>query len=175
MPMRRLLLLRHAKAEKSAPGGGDFDRSLAARGREESPKIGVYMAHHGLAPDLVIASPALRARETWELAAPAFAPTPPVVWEDRLYNAEVGTILNLVKRAKPPTLLLVGHNPGLHDFARQMIAAGDVEARERLNENLPTAGLLVIDFAFKDWGKLHARSGRLDRFVSPRLLTTTTD
>lgn len=173
--MRRLLLLRHAKAEKSAPGGGDFDRTLASRGREETPKIGVYMAHHGLQPDLVIASPARRARETWELVAAAFPTAPPVVWEERLYNAEVGMILTLVREAKPPTLLLVGHNPGLHDFARLMIAAGDVDARERLNEDFPTAGLLVIDFAFADWGKLHAHSGRLDRFVSPRLLTTATD
>jgi phosphohistidine phosphatase len=173
--MRRLLLLRHAKAEKSAPGGGDFDRTLASRGREEAPKIGVYMAHHGLQPDLVIVSPARRARETWELVAAAFPTAPPVVWEERLYNAEVGMILTLVREAKPPTLLLVGHNPGLHDFARLMIAAGDVDARERLNEDFPTAGLLVIDFAFADWGKLHAHSGRLDRFVSPQLLTTATD
>ena len=173
--MRRLLLLRHAKTEKSAPGGGDFDRALVSRGRDKSPKIGVYMAHHGLHPNLVIASPARRARETWELVAPALAPAPPVVWEDRLYNAEVETILTLVRKAKPPTLLLVGHNPGLQDFARLMIAAGDVDARERLNEGFPTAGLLVIDFAFADWRKLHAHSGRLDRFVSPRHLTTTTD
>jgi len=173
--MRRLLMLRHAKAEKSAPGGGDFDRALASRGREQAPKIGVYMAHHGLAPDLVIASPARRVRETWELAAPALAPAPAVVWEDRLYNADIETILTVVRKAKPPTLLLVGHNPGLKDFARLMIASGDVDARERLNEGLPTGGLLVIDFAFADWGKLHAQSGRLDRFVSPRLLTTATD
>jgi phosphohistidine phosphatase len=173
--MRRLLLLRHAKTEKSAPGGGDFDRRLAARGRAEAPKIGAYMAHHDLQPDLVIASPARRARETWELVAPAFPTAPPVVWEDRLYNAEAVAIVGLVKEAKPASLLLVGHNPGLHDFARLMIASGDVDARERLNENLPTAGLLVIDFALARWSKLHPRSGRLDRFVSPRLLTTATD
>jgi phosphohistidine phosphatase len=173
--MRRLLLLRHAKTEKSAPAGSDFDRVLAPRGRNESPKIGAYMAHHGLLPDLVIASPARRSRETWELVVPALPSAPPVVWEDRLYNAEVATIVTLVKEAKPPTLLLVGHNPGLHDFARLTIASGDVDARERLNENLPTAGLLVIDFALARWSKLHPHSGRLDRFVSPRLLTTATD
>jgi phosphohistidine phosphatase len=175
--MRRLMLLRHAKAEKGSPGGRDFDRGLAPRGREESPKMGDYMAHHELNPDLVIASPARRVRETWELVAPAFRPAPPVQWEDRLYEVEAGMILKLVKAISTDarTLLLVGHNPGLQDFAKLVIASGDVEARERLNENLPTTGLLVIDFAFKNWDKLHARSGRLDRFVSPRLLTAATD
>ncbi len=173
--MRRLMLLRHAKAERSAPGGGDFDRALAARGRDELPKIGVYMVHHGLYPNLVVASPARRVRETWERVAPAFPAPPAVAWEDRLYNADTETILDLVRAAKPPALLLVGHNPGLHDFARSLIAAGDVDARERLNEGLPTAGLLVIDFAFDNWEKLHARSGRLDRFVTPPLLTIAPD
>ena len=56
-----------------------------------------------------------------------------------------------------------------------LIAAGDVEARERLNEGLPTSGLAVIDFAGDDWDKLHPRSGRLERFVTPRLLKAATD
>jgi phosphohistidine phosphatase len=68
------------------------------------------------------------------------------------------------------TLLVVGHNPGLHDAARRLIASGDVEARERLNEGLPTSGLVVIDFAAKDWRNLHPHGGRLERFVSPRSL-----
>ena len=78
----------------------------------------------------------------------------------------------VVKETKPEvrTLLLIGHNPGLHDAARLLIASGDVEARERLNEGLPTSGLAVIDFAGKDWRKLHPSGGRLVVFVSPRSL-----
>ena len=53
------------------------------------------------------------------------------------------------------SLLLVGHNPGFHDLAVALIASGDVTARERLNENLPTAGLVVIDLALDDWAPLH--------------------
>jgi len=72
------------------------------------------------------------------------------------------------------TLLVVGHNPGLQDAARLLIASGDVEARERLNEALPTSGLAVIDFAGNDWKKLHPRGGRLERFITPRLLKAAT-
>ena len=73
------------------------------------------------------------------------------------------------------SLLLVGHNPGLAELAALLIASGDVEARQRLIEKFPTAGLAVIDFALDDWGKLHPRGGRLDRFVVPRTLETETD
>jgi phosphohistidine phosphatase len=72
-------------------------------------------------------------------------------------------------------LLIVGHNPGLHDLAVQLIAAGDVDARERLNEKLPTSGLVVIDFPYDDWSRLHSHSGRLEHFVSPRLIAEATD
>ena len=72
-------------------------------------------------------------------------------------------------------LLVVGHNPGLHDLAVRLIAAGDVETRERVAEKLPTSGLVVIELAFDDWSKLHPSSGRLERFVSPRLIEAATD
>ena len=58
----------------------------------------------------------------------------------------------------------------LHDLAVMLVASGDIDARERLREKLPTSGLVIIDFAFDDWGKLHPQSGRLERFVSPKSL-----
>ena len=76
--MRRLLLLRHAKAEKAQPGERDHERKLAARGRDDAPQLGTYLVRHGLVPDLVVVSTAARARETWELAAAAFADPPRV-------------------------------------------------------------------------------------------------
>ena len=73
------------------------------------------------------------------------------------------------------SLLLVGHNPGLAELAALLIASGEIDARQRLIEKFPTAALAVIDFALDDWGKLHSRAGRLDRFVVPRALETPTD
>ena len=70
------------------------------------------------------------------------------------------------------TLLVVGHNPGLHELAVMLIASGDVEARERLKEKLPTSGLVIIDFAFDDWSRLHPQCGRLERFVTPKSLAS---
>lgn len=173
----RLMILRHAKTEKSAPGMRDRDRPLAPRGRKDAPRMGAYMAHHGLAPDHALVSIARRTRETWDGLAPAFAGGVPVTFEDRLYEASPDAVIALLKETDRPVqvLLVIGHNPGLQEAARLLIAAGDVEARERLNEAFPTGALAVVDFAGNDWEKLHARSGRLERFVTPRMLKAATD
>lgn len=172
----RLMLFRHAKAEKGAPGARDRDRELAPRGLKEASRMGAYMVRHKFIPDLALVSPAQRTRETWDGLATAL-PACPVTIEDRLYESGHETILAAVREieAAVTTLLVVGHNPGLHDTARLLIASGDVEARERLNEGMPTSGLAVIDFALSGWDKLHPHSGRLERFVTPRLLKAETD
>jgi len=170
--MRRLLLLRHAKAERSEPGAEDQSRTLVDRGRKDAAKIGAYMAGHALVPDRVIISPAARTQETWKYAASAFRPAPAAMSAERLYDATPHVVLTVIKDAPASahTLLVIGHNPGLHELALMLIASGDVDARERLREKLPTAGLVIVDFAFDDWDRLHPRCGRLERFVTPKSL-----
>ncbi|MEA2937094.1 MAG: phosphohistidine phosphatase [Alphaproteobacteria bacterium] len=173
----RLLLLRHAKAEKATPGVGDRERELAPRGFKDAARIGAYMAHHGLIPGRALVSPARRTRETWESLAPVMRPEPELDDDDRLYDASAATIFEAIKETgrAAQALLVIGHNPGLQEAARRLIASGDLDARERLNEGLPTSGLVVIDFAGDDWGTLHPRGGRLERFVTPRSLKAATD
>jgi len=170
--MRRLLLFRHAKAERSQPGMEDRARKLEERGRKDAAKIGAYMVSHGLVPDQVMTSPSARTKETWKFASAAFRGPLDVSESERLYDATAATILNVVKTARSGThtLLIVGHNPGLHELAAMLVASGDIEARERLREKLPTSGLAIIDFPLDDWGKLHAQCGRLERFVTPKSL-----
>jgi phosphohistidine phosphatase len=175
--MRRLMLLRHAKSDWSTPGQRDQDRPLNPRGREAAPKMGAYMVRHALIPDLVIASPAARVVETLDLVLSAFEQRPKMRSEDAIYEGGPNALLDLVKQTPRPvhSLLMVGHNPALAELAALLIASGEVEARQRLIEKFPTAGLAVIDFALDDWAKLHPRAGRLDRFVVPRALETATD
>lgn len=174
--MRRLMLLRHAKTERAEPGEPDRTRKLTKRGRADIPLLGAYMARHDLVPDLVLVSPATRTQETWTLLANSFAKAPEVAKEERIYNADPKTLMRLIAETKAaPSLLVVGHNPGLHDLAVQLIAAGDVEAREKVTEKLPTSGLVVIDLAFDDWSQLRPHAGRLERFVSPRLIAAATE
>jgi phosphohistidine phosphatase len=174
--MRRLMLLRHAKTERAQPGERDRDRKLTKRGRADAALIGAYMVHHSLVPDLALVSPATRAQETWTLLANCFATMPAVVNDERIYNAGPQTLSALLAETEgAKSLVLIGHNPGLHDLAVELIASGDVEARERIAEGLPTSGLVVIDLAFDDWSRLHPHAGRLERFVSPRLIGAETE
>jgi len=174
--MRRLMLLRHAKTERAEPGQRDRDRKLTKRGRDDAAVIGAYMARHGLNPDLALVSPAKRTQETWALVAPAFAKAARLVSEARIYDATTEALFKIISETRGAHgLVVVGHNPGLHDVAVALIASGDIDARERVAEKLPTSGLVVIDLAFDDWSRLHLHSGRLERFVTPRLIAAATD
>ena len=174
--MARLLLLRHAKTERAAAGERDRDRKLTARGRADAPVVGAYMVRHRLLPEFVLTSPVVRAEETLTGILAEFATQPRVARVERIYNASPATLIRLIRETRDAkTLLLVGHNPGMHDVALALIASGDTETRERLAEKLPTSGLVVIDFAFDDWSRLHINSGKLERFVSPRSIEAATD
>ena len=170
--MRRLFLFRHAKAESSQPGQKDLTRALVERGRKDAARIGAYMASHALMPDRVFVSPARRTQETWKCLSAALKPAPGATTVEKLYDATAHTIFAVVKEAPASahTLMLVGHNPGLEEIALMLIASGDIDARERLREKLPTSGLVIVDFAIDDWSRLHPQSGRLERFVSPKTL-----
>jgi phosphohistidine phosphatase len=175
--MRRLLLLRHAKAERAQPGGRDQDRTLAARGQHDARKLGVYLARHGFIPDQAVVSTSARTRETWALVAAAFDKEPAAEYEDRIYEAAPEAILKVVQEANPraKTVLLVGHNPGLQELAAMLIASGDVETRQRLKEEFPTSALAAIQFAVDDWHNVHLHGGRLEHFVTPDSLKAATD
>jgi phosphohistidine phosphatase len=172
--MRRLLIFRHAEAERGVAGMPDRDRMLIERGRKDAGKIGAYMATHHLIPERVLLSSAVRCQQTWKHAAEAMKPAPAAISTERLYNATADSILAVIKDqpAKVHTLLVCGHNPGLHELALILIASGDIDAREALREKLPTSGLVIVDFAFDTWARLHPQSGRLERFVSPKSLET---
>jgi phosphohistidine phosphatase len=174
--MRRLMLLRHAKTERAEPGERDHDRKLTKRGRADASVMGAYMASHGLVPDLALVSPAKRTQETWTLIAAALGKPPKAVTEDRIYNAGTETLLELIVETRGAhSLLLIGHNPGLHNVAMQLIASGDAEMREQLSEKLPTSGLVVIELAIDTWSRLHRNAGRLEHYITPKQLAEATD
>ena len=168
--MRRLMLLRHAKA---VPQGllADENRPLAERGRQDMATIAAFMASRGLVPDLALVSSSLRTRETWDLLLPAFSPAPAQRIEDRLYAAPAERILYLMRETGPEvaTLLLVGHNPGLEELARSLSGAGETDALIRFGGSMPTASLAVIDLA-GDWPTIEPGTGRLEIFVTPKTL-----
>ncbi len=181
--MRRLMLLRHAKTEHAAPSGHDQDRRLDERGRLDAAAIGTWIGRHPPLPDAVLVSTAVRAKQTWEIARDAMkgaarAPQPRVELLDELYGAEPTQLLRLIRLAEvtnPARLMLIGHNPGMHELALMLAGSGDAAAKKSLEDNLPTAGLAILDFAVDDWNEVAFRRGELVRFTSPKLLKQALD
>jgi uncharacterized protein (DUF952 family)/phosphohistidine phosphatase SixA len=128
--MQRLVLLRHAEAEISA-AGGDFDRRLTARGLREALAAGQSLAAHGLSPSLVIVSTAVRAVETWEAMAGLF-PRMAVTFDPNLYHAGPEALMEAAELAGAEAVMLVAHNPGIHQLAVALAAeGGDADAALR--------------------------------------------
>jgi phosphohistidine phosphatase len=174
--MRRLMLLRHAKTETDAPSGRDQDRRLDERGHRDAAEIGAWLARNPPYPDLVQVSPAVRAKQTWELVWEAMkerVPSPQVEYLPELYGADPSQMLQAIRLASvtdPKQLMVVGHNPGMHELALMLIGSGDRAGRDALADNLPTSGLAVFEFPADDWNEVSFRRGKLVLFVSPKLL-----
>lgn len=168
--MRRLMLLRHAKSDWSRTGQRDHDRDLSTRGQAAAPRIGAYLAERALIPDCVLVSTARRTRETWKLVAAALPARVKAIFDERIYEAQPGHILDAIRDipASCQCLLVIGHNPGLQELALKLTRDGSQDALDRLAEKFPTAGLAIIDVPIDDWANLHSRSGRLDSFITPR-------
>jgi phosphohistidine phosphatase len=175
--MRRLMLLRHSAAERANPGESDQARQLSPEGRADAATIGAYLGSHAFRPDRVLVSPSTRTRETWRQVAAALRTAPEAIFDERIYDATAQNLFNVIAEAAGDarSVLMLGHNPGLHELAILLVATGDIDTRERLRENFPTSGVAIIDFAIDNWAKLHPRSGRLERFVSPKLIASATN
>jgi phosphohistidine phosphatase len=146
--MQRLILLRHAKAESVPASGGDFERALTERGRRDAALIGRVLAEAGYLPDLVLVSPARRAAQTWDEVARAF-PDARVKDARSLYLATSEQIADLVDGAGEHVgaLMIVGHNPGLHELALSLATAASATpaADAVLTQAFPTAAAAVFD------------------------------
>lgn len=151
--MNRLIIMRHGKAEGSSPGG-DFERGLTARGTRDATLMGQVLAQAGLAPDLALVSSARRTRETWAAAAAAFPPARCLLLRP-LYHAASEAVLAEVEAQGEDagTVMVVGHNPGLHELTVGLLRqAGAGEAVvQRANARFPTA--TVAAFLFDEAGR----------------------
>jgi phosphohistidine phosphatase len=169
--VKRLLLLRHAKAVPGGPKVDDHSRALAERGRRDAPIMGRHMVRHSLRPDLVLSSTSKRTVETTELAFGEFGKRPETEYLEALYLAEPEAILSIVRRVprKQDTVCVVGHNPGLEVVA-SLLAREPVRRKERdyfdaIEEKFPTCALAVLDFDVAQWRSIEPGAGALIDFV----------
>jgi phosphohistidine phosphatase len=169
--VRRLYVLRHAKSSWADPDLPDRLRPLAGRGRKAVRALERHMRATGIAPGLVLCSPAARAVQTWEGVASGLPAGTAVDLDDALYGASADGLLRRLRRLPPDvdSVLVVGHNPGLEDLTRGLVGHGDPALRRRLETKFPTGALATLD-APGAWHHLRWGTSTLVAYVLPREL-----
>jgi phosphohistidine phosphatase len=165
----RLWLLRHAKSSWDDDGLADVDRPLAPRGERAARAMAAYLKSEGIRPELVLSSPAARARGTLEIVLPSLG-APEVLVEPDLYTFDPEPLVERL-RAIPETVssaMLVGHNPAMQALAVWLARTG--ERLPELREKYPTGALAELELDVPRWEDVDAGSATLSRFVPPREL-----
>ena len=145
--MKTLLILRHAKSSWKKPGLADHDRPLNKRGKRDAPRMGQLLEEQGLVPDLIITSPARRARLTAEIAAENSGYQGEIRLEPSFYMGDREAYLDALRQLADEihTVMVVGHNPGLEELLEELVMEP---------ERLPTAALARVDLPVQSWQEL---------------------
>lgn len=162
--MKRLVIVRHSKAEEHKFGMRDFDRKLEKRGQKEAAFIAEKLKEKQIKPDLIISSSAVRAFQSSLLHAEVLQyPKEKIIMADFIYDhfdvedlREV--LVESAKRAQ--TVFVFGHNPTLADLAYDLSG--------NFNEALPTSGAIGLEFSFDDWAKIKKKTGKIVFFEYPK-------
>lgn len=167
---RTLMLLRHTKSDWQSGAADDHDRPLNARGQRAAAVIGAYLNQQGLEPDLVVASSAVRTRQTCDLVLRHSGFQPSASRERALYLASPNKILNLLhgQPADAQCVMIVGHNPGLQELAVALTEASGSDAAA-LRADFPTGALAIFETA-EPWNKAGPGSLSLTDFTYPKAL-----
>jgi phosphohistidine phosphatase len=174
--MRRLFLIRHAKAEP-AVGRVDYERKLTGRGRDDAKRVAKALAVRRMLPDILIHSGAARAKETAEILAAAWRGKVELQEDAVLYDASLATLLDHAHALADAhkRVGLVGHNPGLGELATALTGSGAEPEVRRLAAKYPTGAVVVLDFPIKRWEEVEHNSGMLALYLTPAELEADAD
>lgn len=159
--MKNLYIIRHAKSSWKETSLDDFDRPLNKRGKRDAPLMGNLLKEQGVAPDLIISSPAKRAKDTAKIIAKHVNYKKDILFEQNIYEAGIYDIDNVVTNIDDnnKTVFLFGHNPALNEYVYQMV---------ELYDNVPTAGIVHLRFNVDRWSDLCSECCELINFDFPK-------
>lgn len=169
--MKRLGLFRHAKSDWHDAVARDFDRPLNQRGRKGAAIMGPQVLESGVEWQRILCSPAVRAKQTIEIAEAATTTTVPIEWDRRIYLASSATLADVIREQPDSTqnLLMVGHNPSLEDLIFDLVPEdADQPLRRIVEEKFPTATYAVLELDIDHWADLDDGGARLVHLVRPR-------
>lgn len=159
--MKKLFIIRHAKSDWSNTNLDDIDRPLNNRGKRDIPFMGEILNKKGVIPDIIISSPAYRARETSLMLSKEINFNQEITFNEYLYEASLKTMLEIINYIEDEndTAFLVGHNPTLNMLAFYLVD---------FNDNIPTCGILEINFDCESWREATKKNAKLVSFEYPK-------
>ncbi len=144
---RTLIMIRHAKSSWANPAQSDFERPLNERGKKDAPEMGARLKKAGLIPQLIIASTAVRTKETATYIAKQLGYDVALIrWEDKLYHCLPSALEEVLYGVKNSikSVLIVAHNPGITEFVNQL-------SPNFFTNNMPTCGVVAASFEAEKW------------------------
>jgi phosphohistidine phosphatase len=163
--MKKLYLVRHAKSSWDDIAMDDFDRPLNDRGEKDAPHMAKLLKHRDVLPDRMISSPANRALSTCRAFAKVLGfEKKKIISEQKLYHAGSETILKVLAalpehKGKEDVVLLFGHNPGITEFANELLNISI--------DNIPTCGVVEATLAIDKWKEISFGCGKMGSFDYP--------
>lgn len=167
--MKTIYLLRHAKSSWKDATLDDFDRPLNKRGRRAAARMGKYLVANGIEPAQILCSSAERTRETLGYLQKAIGTSIPTRFEKGIYEAEASDLLSRLRGLSEvlPSVMVIGHNPGMERLALMLLADGGAGATH-MADKFPTGAVAVLSADIDAWEQLAPEMARLDSFVRPR-------
>ena len=159
--MKKLYVIRHAKSSWKDFSLDDFDRPLNKRGKLNAPFMGALLKKKKVKPDLILSSPALRAKTTAEVIAKELECVKKIVYDEEIYEASAETLHKILIKIddKHGIVFLFGHNPGLNDLAWKYVA---------FDKNIPTCGVVEVAFDTQKWSDIDSSNTELMAFEYPK-------
>ncbi|MDD3060774.1 MAG: histidine phosphatase family protein [Sulfurimonas sp.] len=159
--MKKLYIIRHAKSSWTDMTLNDFERPLNKRGEEGAPFMAKELKSKNIMPDMILSSPALRAKTTAETITGTIGFFKEIVFKENIYEASAETLHEILKSVddENATLFLVGHNPGLNALAERYVG---------FHENIPTTGIVEIEFDCSKWSEISPKNAKLISFDYPK-------
>jgi len=161
--MKNLLIMRHAKSDWDNPSISDFDRPLNNRGKASAPLVGHELLKRDKVPELIISSPANRAKTTSELVSKIIGYKQPIQYENEFYFGSIDEMISIIRDTDNlyKRIMIVGHNPTLEELVPDL--TGD-----HIERSLPTAAIVSINFDFDNWNQLGLENGELEFIIIPK-------
>ena len=159
--MKKLYIIRHAKSSWKDMQLEDFDRPLNKRGKLNAPLMGTVLNKQNIKPNIILSSPALRAKITAQIVAKKVGYSKEILFMKEIYEASSSMLDKVLKSIdkKHDIVFIFGHNPGFNDLAYRYVG---------FDENIPTCGVVEIAFDCKRWSEIDSLNAELISFDYPK-------